>query len=216
MHSHRSHCHITLVAASLLLMIAADLAFGDPPSLKVGYSGVVLPLISAITSQDNMGSSAQHPQWVLDAEKKMGPGFLTGLSGYEDFIMPVGMFVYFEDPFIRTDLRIAYVYHDIPDSSVLRGGQVHLIAAQIRVALSERWQFLATKDGYSWVDTHITSEGEGWNDIAIGLKYALHSDPANHYLVSAGLKWELNNGSTAALQGGESQELNPFVSFAKA
>ncbi len=214
MHFLHHKCHVSVVAASLLVMIAADLALGDPPSLSVGYMGTALPLIGVTTNQE--GSSNQHAQWILDWEKEMGPGFLTGLSGYEDFVMPVGMFVYFEDPFIHTDLRVAYVYHDIPDSSVLRGGQVQLVAAQIRAALSERWQFLATKDGYSWVDSHITSEGEGWNDIAIGLKYAVLSDPANHFLVSAGLKWELNNGSTAAQQGGDSQELNPFVSFAKA
>lgn len=156
-----------------------------------------------------------HPQWVLDLEQKMWPGFMTGMSGYDDFVMPVGNFVYFEDPFIRTDLRIEYVYHDIPNGSELRGGQVHLVAAQIRVALSERWQFLAVKDGYSWVDTHITKEGEGWNDITIGLKYAIHSDPENQFLVSAGLRWEWQNGSTAALQGGNSQEISPFIAMAK-
>ncbi len=160
-------------------------------------------------------SGQSHPQWVLDLEEKAWPGFLTGLPGYEDFVMPVGMFVYFEDPFIRTDLRLTYVYHDIPDRSVLRGGQVHLVAAQIRAALSERWQFIATKDGYSWVDSHITPAGDGWNDIAIGLKYALHSDPDNQFLLSTGLRWEWNNGSTDAFQGGDSHELSPFIAVAK-
>ena len=158
---------------------------------------------------------SRHPQWVTDLESKTWKGFLTGLAGYEDFVMPVGMPIYFEDPFITTDLRLLYIYHDIPDGSVLRGGQVHLVAAQIRAALSERLAFIATKDGYSWVDSGITPAGDGGNDLAIGLKYALYSDPGEQFLVSTGLRWELVNGSTDAFQGGDSQELSPFVSFAK-
>lgn len=160
-------------------------------------------------------SESSHPAWVKNFEAEMWPGFLTGLPGYEDFVMPIGAFVYFEDPFITTDLRLKYVYHEIPSRSVLRGGQVHLIAAQIRVALSERLAFLAVKDGYSWVDSHITPAGDGWNDITVGLKYAVHSNPEEQFLVSTGLRWEWVNGSTDAWQGGDSHELSPFVSMAK-
>jgi len=160
-------------------------------------------------------TGSDHPQWVLDLESKMWPGFLTGLGGYEDFVLPVGMPTVFEDPFITTDLRLLYIYHDIPDGSVLRGGQVQLAALQIRLALTERLAFLATKDGYSWVDSHITESGDGWNDIAIGLKYALAVNPEDQFLLSTGLKWEWENGSRDAWQGGDSQELSPFVSVAK-
>lgn len=137
------------------------------------------------------------------------------MDGFEDFVMPVGMFIYFEDPFITSDLRLMYVYHTIPDDSVLRGGQVHAVAAQIRAALTERLSFIATKDGYSWVDSGITQEGDGWNDIAIGLKYALIAHPEEQFILSSGLRWEWTNGSSDAWQGGESQELSPFVSVAK-
>lgn len=159
--------------------------------------------------------STEHPDWVNSLEEETWPGFLTGLGGYEQFVMPVGMPVYFEDPFLTTDLRLIYIYHDIPDGSALRGGQVHLAAAQIRVALTERLAFIATKDGYSWVDSHITPAGDGWNDFAIGLKYAIYSDPEAQFLVSTGVRWEWSNGSTDAWQGGDSQELSPFVAFAK-
>lgn len=160
-------------------------------------------------------TDTRHPAWVLDAESKTWPGFLAGLAGYEDFVMPVGMFIYFEDPFITTDLRLQYVYHTIPDDSVLRGGQVHAVAAQIRVALTERLAFIATKDGYSWVDSHITPAGDGWNDAAIGLKYALYSNPEAQFLLSTGMRWEWVNGSRDAWQGGDSHELSPFIAMAK-
>lgn len=170
---------------------------------------------SASTATATDAAVSNHPQWVRDIESKTWKGFMTGLSGYEDFVMPVGMPVYFEDPFITTDMRLLYIFHDIPKDSSLRGGQVHVAAAQIRLALTERLAFIATKDGYSWVDSHITPAGDGWNDFAIGLKYALYSKPDDHFLVSTGMRWEWRNGSSDAWQGGDSQELSPFVSFAK-
>jgi hypothetical protein len=141
--------------------------------------------------------------------------FMTGMEGFERFVMPVGMPVYFEDPFITTDMRLIYIYHRIPDGSVLRGGQVHLAAVQLRVALTDRLAFIATKDGYSWFDSHITPAGDGWNDIAIGLKYAFYQDVEEQMIVSGGLRWEWQNGSSDAMQGGNSQEISPFVSMAK-
>ncbi|MCH7814542.1 MAG: hypothetical protein IID40_11050 [Planctomycetes bacterium] len=142
------------------------------------------------------------------------PGFMTGLSGFEGFVKPVGMPIYFEDPFITNDLNLFYVYHKVPSGSQIRGGEIQVWGAQIRLALSERWQFLATKDGYSKVDTGVV-DSDGWNDLTAGLKYALHVDQANQFLVSTGLKWELSNGKASDLQDGGS-ELNPFVSVAKA
>ncbi len=231
----------SLVLATVLLglvfvparpLLAEDSSPGS--SLGLGIGAAALPLAwgesdagskatlglpawvrdSAAAVQEDAAAASRHPAWLLDYESKMWPGFLTGLPGYDDFVMPVGNFIYFEDPFITTDLRLAYVYHDIPDDSVLRGGQIHVIAAQIRIALSERLALIATKDGYTWIDTHITSEGEGWNDFTLGLKYAFHSNPEEQFLISGGIRWELANGSSAALQGG-SQELSPFIAMAK-
>ena len=63
-------------------------------------------------------------------------------------------------------------------------------------------------------DTGATPAGDGWNDVAIGLKYALYSNPEAQMLLSGGLRWEWSNGSSDVLQGG-AQEINPFLSFAK-
>ncbi len=167
------------------------------------------------TTTSVAGQDDQHPSWVTDLESKTWPGFLTGLLGYEDFVMPVGMPMYFEDPFITTDVRLLYMHHRIPSRSVLGSGQVHVAASQIRLALSERIAFMVTKGGYSWVDSHATPAGDGWNDWAIGLKYALYSNPDDQFLVTTGLRWEMTNGSSDAWQGGNSGELSPFASMAK-
>lgn len=193
-------------------------ARADDSSLRLKLDtnslGFSVPVGTTAVQESGSTSESIHPPWVLDFESAMWPGFLTGMSGYDDFINPIGSPLYFEHPFIRSEMRLLYIYHTIPKKSALRGGQIHVVAVQLSLALSERWAFLAVKDGYTWYDTHITPAGEGWNDITIGLKYALHVDPENKLLVSAGLRWEWSNGSTQALQGG-SQELSPFVSMAK-
>ncbi len=204
-----------LLAAALFATtsVTAPKAAAEPSGdISLGLSA---SMIKPAGQNDGSTGSSRHPQWVLDAEAEMWPGFLTGMSGHEDFVMPIGMFIYFEDPFITTDVRLIYAYHRIPDNSVLRGGQVQAVAAQIRVALTDKLALIAIKDGYSWVDSRITAAGDGWNDIGIGLKYNLVADTEEQYFLSTGVRWEWNNGSTDAWQGGGSHEISPFISMAK-
>lgn len=73
-------------------------------------------------SETSKVGGRSHPSWVKRLEESTWKGFVTGIDGFDDFVMPVGMFIYFEDPFITSDLRLMYVYHTIPNDSVLRGG----------------------------------------------------------------------------------------------
>jgi hypothetical protein len=94
---------------------------------------------------------------------------------------------------------------------------VSVVAAQARVALTDRLAFIATKDGYSWLDTGITPEGAGWNDAALGLKYAFWIDEPAAWMMTGGMRLEIHNGDRDVLMGGDSgfNELSPFISFAK-
>ncbi|MGE0480088.1 MAG: hypothetical protein AB7Q17_06405 [Phycisphaerae bacterium] len=142
------------------------------------------------------------------------PGFMTGLRGFEHFYEPVGMPLYFESPFNTTQLRLLYLYHDFPNGSQIGGGHLNVYAAQIRLALTERLGFIATKDGYSDLNAGILPESDGWNDFAIGLKYVLIADRERDFVLATGLRWEWQNGDRDVLQGAD-QELSPFFSFAQ-
>jgi len=209
-----------IVAAALLASVS--LAGGAAPVTGNPFDLSITALVAldqeqgdqAVPSVDSDATARSHPEWVHRVEAATWPGMLTGMDGFDDFVEPVGMPLYFEDPFIRSDIRLIYIYHSIPHASVLRGGKAQVAAAPIRIALTDRLALLAYKDGYSWTDTGITQKGDGWNDLGIGLKYAFYVDHPNQTIFSGGLKWELENGTTRALQGSE-QELAPFVSFAK-
>ena len=55
---------------------------------------------------------------------------------------------------------------------------------------------------------------EGWNDLALGLKYNVIADVENQFALSTGLSWRLSNGHALTLHGGV-DELNPYVTAAK-
>ncbi|MEK6703961.1 MAG: hypothetical protein AABZ53_17015 [Planctomycetota bacterium] len=142
------------------------------------------------------------------------PGFLTGLRGFEQFYNPVGNPIYFESPLNNTGVRFLYLHHNFDDNSTLRGGDLDVIAAQARVAITERLGFIATKDGHSDFHSGALPHASGWNDIAAGLKYVVYVDRDADYVATVGARYQMGNGNPKVLQGGV-QELSPFVSFAK-
>ena len=175
----------------------APLPFRPRSTLSTLFAGSVL-----------VGSaSAQAPPATND------DGFLTGLRGFEAFHEPLGQPIYFESPFNDTGVRFLYLRHSFSDQSTLAGGNVTVYAAQARLAITERLAFIATKDGYSELESGII-EDEGWNDLAAGFKYVLVADREKDYVVTPGIRYQAENGHRGILQGGV-DEVSPFVSLAK-
>ncbi len=142
------------------------------------------------------------------------PGMLNGLRGFEHFYEPIGNPLYFESPFNNTGLRFLYLYHGFPEGSQIGGGHANVYALQVRLALTERLAFIATKDGYTDMNAGILPPDGGWNDFAIGLKYVFIADKASDFVLTGGLRWEWENGNRRILMG-RTQELSPFISAAK-
>lgn len=115
---------------------------------------------------------------------------------YDCFISPITNPVFFEDPRNLTEARAIFAQHTVPDSAL--GGDVQVIALQIRARLSDRLSLIATKDGYIFSDNPLIDDG--WADVSAGLKYLLYADPCEQVLVSAGAVYEMPVGSTAAQQ----------------
>lgn len=141
-------------------------------------------------------------------------GFLYGDRHFQRRPRPIGSPLYFEDPFINTDARAFYLWHKFPDKSPLRGGDMSIWAVQVRLALTDRLQFTATEDGYTKMHTKILKDAEGWNDLALGLKYALWVDHDADFILSTGLRWRLSNGHGNILQGNV-DELSPYFTAYK-
>ena len=141
-------------------------------------------------------------------------GFLTGMEGFDHHYEPISNPIYNESPFIETQLKFLYVHHEFPDGNAIDGGDADIAALQLRLALTDRLAFIATKDGYTWLDTGLTGKEEGFNDLAFGAKYALIVDHENDFVLTVGARLMIPTGDEDILMG-NAEELSPFVSLAK-
>ena len=126
---------------------------------------------------------------------------------YDRFISPMTNPVFFEDPRTLTEARTIFLQHNVPAAA--GGGDVRLIAVQLRAALTERLSIVASKDGFIMSNNDIIDDG--WADLALGLKYNLYADPCTQRLLSAGFHYELPVGSPSALQGNGDGEFHTYL-----
>ncbi len=151
-------------------------------------------------------------------------GFLAGAalfaqSGYVAFgeqvrtlapeqrtVAPLTAPYYHEDSFVTSDLRAWYLNHEL--DSV--GGEVTVAALQVRVALTEQLQLVAYKDGYTRFSGGPLNGQDGWNDIALGLKYAFVQDWAKEYHLAVGIGYEFGWGEESVYNN--TDELRIWIS----
>lgn len=141
-------------------------------------------------------------------------GFLNGQRGFDHFYNPVGNPLYFESPLIQTQARFLFLHHEFSDGSQVQGGDLNVYALQVRVALTDSIAFIATKDGISDLDAGILPQDSGWNDLAVGLKWAFVADREADFVSTVGFRWMFDNGDDGVLQSGVN-EISPFISMAK-
>ncbi len=122
---------------------------------------------------------------------------------WEGFRKPIVAPYLFEDPFVTTGASLYYIHHDFPDRSALGGGEAHVAALQLRLALTERLGFVATKDGYVWLrpELPLLDDEEGWMNLGAGLKYILWEDRERPLMFSGIARVEIDSGSSDVLQG---------------
>ncbi len=128
---------------------------------------------------------------------------------YQDFVSPITNPVFFEDPRMLTEARFIYLNHTLPQQ--LGGGDVNLVALQLRARLTDRLSFIANKDGFIMYGDDVPVADDGWADVGAGLKYLIYADPETQTLLSGGVTFEIPAGSTRALQGNGDGEFNLFL-----
>lgn len=152
---------------------------------------LVLGVVGAATSSAN----AQYAKFVLFGESNKDA---AAAPVENTFVHPLTSPYHHENSFITSDVRAWFVRHDVPNE-VLGGGDIWTIAAQVRLALTERLQLVAYKDGYMSISTTGVDES-GWVDVAAGLKYAIVQDYKENFHWAVGAGYELPVGDPSILQ----------------
>lgn len=136
--------------------------------------------------------------------------------------IPMGMPYLFEDPYITSNLQFAYLYHRFPDGSapgtgpVFDGGGAHVLALQIRLAITERIAFIATKDGLTILrpgDASAVQEHTGIMDMSIGFKGSLYESKDRDFILTPAIRYEIPMGSNRLFQGFGDGVWIPSASF---
>jgi hypothetical protein len=132
----------------------------------------------------------------------------------EGHVSPMSMPYLFEDPYITTGLNLVGIYHNFPSDSVFSGGEAGVIALQARLAITDRLAFIATKDGFTFIENEqaVLDDARGFMDVTIGFKYALIDDREKGLIVSPSLRYEIPIGQQDLLQGQGDGVLIPAVS----
>ena len=126
-----------------------------------------------------------HSCYAVDFKGSLGEGKHTR------YVPPISNPLFNETPFITTELRPIILINKIPDDFVTNGGTIKIVAAEIRVALNDRWGIIATKDGYADIDfDSVLPDETGSANISLGLKYAVFSDPTSGSIFTVGLEYE--------------------------
>lgn len=118
----------------------------------------------------------------------------------------------FEHPVVEGSVRPMVLYQRLPETSIFGGGDFQVYAVQLRVPITERLGFIATKDGYIDLNPDNGNDEEGFADVAAGLKYAVVQDEETGLIVTPGFVFEFDVGNHDVFQGNGDGLLRPFVS----
>ncbi len=150
-----------------------------------------LPLLAAALA---LPAAAQHADFVLFGEPDADA---AAVPANQRFVAPVTSPYFAENSFITSDVRAWYLYHEFPNNVL--GGDVQVAAVQVRLALTDRLQLVAYKDGYAWFDDTVVND-QGMMDIAAGLKWNFYRDLEAQLSMALGVGYEIAAGDDDVLQ----------------
>lgn len=165
-------------------------------------SSVRLALALGVVGAATGLANAQHAKLVLFGEENKDA---AAAPVENTFVHPLTAPYHNENSFVTSDVRVWFAFHNLPDE-VLGGGNIWTLAAQVRLALTDRLQLVAYKDGFMSIDTDAIDE-TGWVDVAAGLKYAIIQDYKENFHWSVGGGYELPIGDPSILQNDDEWRL---------
>ncbi len=159
------------------------------------------------------------------------PDFRCEREGrFENFVQPMGFPYLFEDPFITTGANLVGIWHGFAENRGLQEGYAGVLALQLRLAITDRLAFIATKDGLFMFrpdtqnrDAFVTlpnpdrktlRDDEGFMNMTVGFKYAAWVDEENDFIFTPAFRYEIPLGNDDVFQGRGDGILIPSATFA--
>ena len=150
---------------------------------------------------------------------------------FEGFVQPMSMPYLFEDPFITTGANLVGIWHDFDKTGDFDAGYAGVLALQLRVALTDKLAFIATKDGFMMFrpdtkisdvpalgqptnDRQLLSDEDAFLNATVGFKYALIELPDQNFILTPAIRYEIPLGNDEVFQGHGDGLIIPSMSMA--
>lgn len=183
---------------------------------------VALALLASPVAAAERNVPEDCPMWF--------PDFQCDREGrFEGTVAPMTMPYLFEDPFITTGAQFVGIWHNFPQNGNLDLGQAGILALQLRVAITDKLAFIATKDGLVFYESDTGSLNDlglaasnkkligdqvGFTDITFGFKYAAIELPEDNFILTPAIRFEVPVGNRDVFQGQGDGVFIPSVSAA--
>jgi hypothetical protein len=133
---------------------------------------------------------------------------------FDGFIGPVTNPILNKDPRSNSHARILFINNTIPGSHPL-DGSFQAYALQTNLAVTERLNIIADKDGYVHVAPRRGKSQSGFLNISAGLKYTFYRDVENQALAALGFLYEIPSGEAKVFQNQGAGSFAPFLTLGK-
>ena len=114
-------------------------------------------------------------------------------------ISPVSVPTLNEDPRVDTEIRPMYMFTSIANDFATNGGKYQVVAVQARAAITDRIGFIATKDGYVFLDPKdAVPDHSGLGQRRLRLQGLGGGTRDTASIVSLGLRYEAPMATSAS------------------
>jgi hypothetical protein len=179
------------------------------PEITPSYSRMMTP-VPAIGATFPGTDAAEAPlPAALDSSLRLDPNAPADLErtfsdarrmfesdhAFDGFTGPLSNPVQFKDPRSLTEARFLFMSnYSRASTPVIGKGTAQVYALQLRLALTERLQLFADKDGIVRLSPGTGKSVTGLANLAAGLKYVWIRDVENQFLFSTAVQYEAPSG----------------------
>ncbi|WP_165230751.1 hypothetical protein [Aquisphaera insulae] len=213
---------------NLLVLLAASLGQVMPsapaPAAPVAVAPSTLEAVAADAAAPDFRFAAPAtpavpvaaPYGAAAAEFAEARGLFESDHAFDGFVGPMTDPIQAKDARSLTEARFIFLSNWArPGTPVIGRGTYQVYALQLRLALTERLQLFADKDGIVRLSPNPGRSVTGLANLAAGAKYVFIRDVENQFLFSGAVQYEAPTGYANIFQNQGSGLLGVYGIFAK-
>lgn len=160
-----------------------------------GTNGILGAADASATPQFEAADLQDEDSFDYEAvQSRRGRKLFESDHDFDGFVQPFSNPIQFKDPRCMTEARGLFIAAWSDPNMPLGDTTGQIYALQARVAITERFEAFAAKDGIVRFSPGIGASQTGLANLAVGGKYAFYRDPDTQTIASAVVQYEAPTG----------------------